>query len=564
MPKKILKEPHFRFCEIRALYALLLVTRVPCDFPNLPMNRYLTDIRLGDLLAKTGIVSAKQVNDAVRTAGNKNLHFGQILVMSGYLKSSDLSAGIEAQSAIRDRTVNRMEASQALETACREGLTFNEALRAIGATRDSVPTNRLGELVVDSGLLTSEQCKNAIDKSLSTGLPLGRILVTNNLLSEDMLVSLLEIQLRVRDELLTREQALELIAAGPEKLQDQHSQEQKLRTVRLGELLVRAHILTRTDVMNVLEVGLHANEKIGQMLVGFGFISPFLLECALSLQQMVENKFLRIEQAAKCLKYVETHNTSISDALVQLEMLSLPKISSQGNPDLTLASGNHSAVNRFLNAVDASDKNSQSTYGEVDRTSWDALDGRTRRLIRSLRSASEAKPSVELSTAYGELCKTYKRLAIRHLRYDNYVEAEWLYERVLALRERLTGRTDVSLSVDLKRLAEVQIAQQKFGSAEHVVRRAINLLEQSQPYNGVLLATCLNMLSMIYFEQGFYTVAEPLLTRALTLKELHLGHDHPDLADTLRDYARLLAKTERQHEAEKVYFQARSIMARLA
>ncbi|GAI12001.1 unnamed protein product, partial [marine sediment metagenome] len=76
------------------------------------------------------------------------------------------------------------------------------------------------------------------------------------------------------------------------------------------------------------------------------------------------------------------------------------------------------------------------------------------------------------------------------------------------------------------------------------------------------LGTCLNMLAMIYFDQGFHKDAEPLLTRALTLKELHLGQEHPELADTLRDYAKLLAKTERNLEAEKVYFQARSILKR--
>jgi hypothetical protein len=86
------------------------------------MNKYLTDLRLGELLAKTGIVSVKQMSEAVRPAGNRNLHFGQMLVKSGCLKSSDLSAGIAAQSAIRDRTVDRVAAGKALETACRTGL----------------------------------------------------------------------------------------------------------------------------------------------------------------------------------------------------------------------------------------------------------------------------------------------------------------------------------------------------------------------------------------------------------------------------------------------------------
>lgn len=528
------------------------------------MNKYLTDIRLGDLLAKTGVVTTKQINDAVRTAGNKNLHFGQILVLSGYLKTSDLAAGIEAQSAIRDRSVDRTAASKALEKACREGLTFNEALKAVGATAECIPTNRLGELIVDSGLLSAAQCKMAIDKSLSTGLPLGRILVTNNLISEDTLVNLLEVQMRVRDQLLTREQALTLIAAGPDKLSEKHMQVQRQKTVRLGELLVRAKILSRTDVINVLEVGLHANEKIGQLLVGFGFISPFLLECALNLQQMVENKFIRTADAAKCLKHIEAHNTSISETLVQLGVLQLPKLTSQGDPDSTIAGANHSAVNKFFNAADAdpSRPRMDSTFGEADQTSWNALDKRTRRLVRSLRSVRECKPSDALCTAYGALVNSYKRLAVQHISAANLLEAEWIYERVVALKERVAGRFHLSLAVDLKNLADVQISQRKLGSAERSLQRAIALLEQSRSYNGALLAGCLNSLAMVYFDQGFHKDAEPLLTRALTLKELHFGQEHPELADTLRDYARLLAKTERNFEAEKVYFQARAILAR--
>jgi hypothetical protein len=548
------------------------VTRVSANLLSLPMNKYLTDIRLGDLLTKTGIVSAKQVTDAVRTAGNKNLHFGQILVLSGCLKSSDLSAGIAAQSAIRDQTLDRRAASRALETACKNGISFNEALRSIGASPDTIPTNRLGDLIIDAGLLTAEQCHSAIDKSLSTGLPVGRILVSHNLLAEDMLLALLEVQLRIRDGLLTRQEAIATIAANPEKSREPQTETRSYRGIRLGELLVRAGILSRTDVINVLEVGLQANQKTGQLLIKFGFISASLLEKTLNLQQMVNNKFISIEQASKCLKHVEAHGISVSEALVQLDMLKLPGATSQGNPNLTLGGAGETAGNKrgretadpkYFGLVEhRSATGLDSTFGEADRISWNAMDVRTRRLIRSLRSAAQPKLSPELGIAFGELTKAYKRLAVRHVHYHDYHEAEWIYERVLALRERLVGQLHPSLAIDLKRLCEIQISQRKFGNAERTIRRAVLLLEQSRPYNGVLLGTCLNMLAMIYFEQGFYQDAEPLLTRALTLKELNYPADHPELADTLRDYARLLAKTERFAEAEKVYFQARAILLR--
>lgn len=529
------------------------------------MNKYLTDIRLGDLLAKTGVVSARQVADAVRTAGNKNLHFGQILVMSGYLKSSDLSAGLEAQSAIRDKTIDRFAATRALETACKTGITFNEALRSIGAISAPMRTNRLGELLVESGLITQEQCQFAIDRSSATGLPVGRILVSANLLSEDALVNTLEIQLRIRDGLITREEAIDLIARGSQTRVEVLEADQ-VTTFRLGELLVRAGVLSRTDMINVLEMVLHSDQKTGQVLVKFGFISESLLECTLNLQQMVENKFIRIDQAAKCLRHVEAHGSTISAALVELDLLKLPKTSSEGNPHATLGSLPAAGFASPAPPTAANFARLQSIAGingnEADSSSWNAMDARTQRLVRSLRSPSEPVASVDVSTAYGELCKTYKRLAARHLYYNNYQEAEWLYERILALRERLVGRSHISLTVDLIRLTEAQTGQRKFGNAERSVRRAIMLLEKSQPYNGKLLAKCLNMLAMIYFEQGFYNDAEPLLTRTLSIKELNYPAGDIEFADTLRDYARLLAKTNRIFESEKLYFQARSILLR--
>ncbi|HEY9684021.1 MAG TPA: tetratricopeptide repeat protein [Oculatellaceae cyanobacterium] len=525
------------------------------------MTKYLSDIRLGDLLAKTGIVSAKQVADAVKTAGNKNLHFGQILVLSGCLKSSDLSAGLEAQSAIRDRTVDRSAATRALETACKSGITFNEALMSIGAMSVPMPTNRLGELLLEAGLITEEQCQFAVDRSLATGIPVGRILVSHNLLSDDALVNVLEIQLRIRDGLITRVEALDLIAQGSQPRIEVLDPAESTSSMRLGELLVRAGILSRTDVINALEMVLHTHQKTGQVLVKFGFITESLLECALNLQQMVENKFLRSDDAARVLKHVEANGSTISHALVELNLLKQPKIRSHQNPNATI---DRLPPTQFANPIGApfTEESRTPTVQDLDSTSWNAMDTRTQRLVHSLRSAKEPALSQEVGIAYGELVKAYRRLAARHLYYNNYHEAEWLYERILSMKERTVGRAHLSNVVELVRLTEAQTAQRKFTAAAHSIKRAIQLLEKSQPYNGKVLASCLNTLAMIYFEQGFYQDAEPLLTRSLTIKELNYPAGDLEFADTLRDYARLLAKTNRVFESEKLYFQARSILLR--
>ena len=52
-------------------------------------------------------------------------------------------------------------------------------------------------------------------------------------------------------------------------------------------LLVLAGLLAETDVMNALELGLMQDMRIGEVLVGQGYISNEVLDAALELQRKV-------------------------------------------------------------------------------------------------------------------------------------------------------------------------------------------------------------------------------------------------------------------------------------
>jgi tetratricopeptide (TPR) repeat protein len=76
------------------------------------------------------------------------------------------------------------------------------------------------------------------------------------------------------------------------------------------------------------------------------------------------------------------------------------------------------------------------------------------------------------------------------------------------------------------------------------------------------LADSLNTLAGILFQQGKFSECEPLLEKALRLRQSKLGEEHPHIADNLRDYAKLLKKLGRESDAEKMYAQAKSIIAK--
>ncbi len=76
------------------------------------------------------------------------------------------------------------------------------------------------------------------------------------------------------------------------------------------------------------------------------------------------------------------------------------------------------------------------------------------------------------------------------------------------------------------------------------------------------MATSLNNLAGLYEAQGHYAQAEPLYQRALAIVEKALGPEHPDVAQSLENYAALLRQTARADEAERMEARAKAIRAK--
>ncbi len=71
-------------------------------------------------------------------------------------------------------------------------------------------------------------------------------------------------------------------------------------------------------------------------------------------------------------------------------------------------------------------------------------------------------------------------------------------------------------------------------------------------------------MGVLYYAQSRYAEAEPLIKRALAIEEKALGPEHPDVAQSLENYAALLRKTGRSAEAAKMEARAKAIRAKHA
>lgn len=242
--------------------------------------------------------------------------------MSGYMTSRDLQLVLEAQSMLRDRTIDLNLAIQCIKVARKIGGNFSDVLEDYDqAAALRARTGKLGELLSEAGLISEEELSEAMERSVNTGMPLGRMLVLNRILPGDVLQKALEVQVRLRDEVITREEAILLLrqAAGLEgdPAPQDKPEEKKQPLVRLGELLVMAGILNENDVMDALEWGLANQQPIGVVLVQQELISKELLDAALFFQNAVREGKFDAMKACELLSEVFSTGCSPEEALAE-------------------------------------------------------------------------------------------------------------------------------------------------------------------------------------------------------------------------------------------------------
>ena len=144
------------------------------------------------------------------------------------------------------------------------------------------------------------------------------------------------------------------------------------------------------------------------------------------------------------------------------------------------------------------------------------------------------------------------------LRQQSHAEAEGLFRKALALRERAFGPDHPVVAITLNGLAAAYAARGAFAEAEGVLRRALSAL-QDDPAGQRELAVTLSALAKLYFRQTDYERAEPLLLQLLAVKQQELGRDHPEVAAVLTSLAALRGAIGRHDHAEQLLRKALAI-----
>ncbi len=281
--------------------------------------------RIGELLVAANVIRPEVLMEALQIAKKSTTPLGRVLMSIGEISESDLQVAIEVQSLLREGVIANDFGIKALNLACKSKLSLEEAFRRLGwqpPQRESLSSNELGELLQAAGVVTPERMEEAVRQSHENNLPVGRCLVLNRAVSPALLASALTAQVLLRDGKISREQAVEGLRSASRKQQSIEESLQQVgaykpvkESVRVGDLLTSAGIVTEGDKITAVEVGLESHRQIGDVLVQSGMISNATLEESLKLQDLVAQGHLNATQAAEILRTAHTQGVTVRAVL---------------------------------------------------------------------------------------------------------------------------------------------------------------------------------------------------------------------------------------------------------
>ena len=133
----------------------------------------------------------------------------------------------------------------------------------------------------------------------------------------------------------------------------------------------------------------------------------------------------------------------------------------------------------------------------------------------------------------------------------DYAAAE--QEFVAAMREASSlGDDDLRLASSLGSLAQIKYLQKDIDQAEALFKRALAIRERHLGEKHPDVAATLNSLARLYFRRNDFVAAAPLLMRLLAIKQESLGAHHPEVAVILTSLAKVRLAERQYEDAEQL------------
>jgi hypothetical protein len=286
--------------------------------------------RLGELFVEAGVLSPKVVSECLSTAHHKQIPVGEAFIKAGHMSAPDLQTALQTQELVRTGEVSKQSAVRLVRRAYSAKISVKEAQAQVLCDRAfAMPFSTVGKLLHASEIMTEQALLHAT-RSTTQQLPLGRFLVGEKAISQDVLINVMNCLILIRDKKISKYQAVQLLRfihaykTNDLSLALEHHGLSHLiceSAPRLLDLLTTAQVVSVADADWCLEISVETGRQTGQVLLLYGLVDEVLLESALALQQMIACGTLPLSRACDLLTLCKETETTLEALVAELNQL---------------------------------------------------------------------------------------------------------------------------------------------------------------------------------------------------------------------------------------------------
>jgi hypothetical protein len=140
--------------------------------------------RLGELLLAAEMVTENELEDALSDSVATGLPLGRVLVYTKNLPDLFVSAGLDAQAAVREGRINREAAIDALMRVKKHDISFDKALTDLGFEAGVHGFSQVASLLRAAGVLSEPKLATAQEMAIVKGKQLSDVLLEFKFLPE--------------------------------------------------------------------------------------------------------------------------------------------------------------------------------------------------------------------------------------------------------------------------------------------------------------------------------------------------------------------------------------------
>lgn len=283
---------------------------------------------LGELLSASRLVDQLKLTKALATSQSSMLPLGRVLVLTNALSRPLLLSTLDIQTKIRNGQLNREVAISQLCSLRDRIKQVEHNLSNRASTQRRGPDLRIGELLVESGIISTSDLLTALEMSVQGDQRVGETLLDLEWITEDKLNAGLELQKLVACKVLSKEAAIRALnhmhktneslekcvarETSPEtKYQRDISQDEFLRLAGALTGVPVSQLVSTADRPHLLE-----NERETEDLEVFDAAEEKqIMQTAETLRQAIKEGHLNLDQSMIIMSYCLRGRMSVVESI---------------------------------------------------------------------------------------------------------------------------------------------------------------------------------------------------------------------------------------------------------